>query len=463
MGITKNEFASKVGAILAAAGSAVGLGNVWRFPTETGANGGAAFILIYVLFMLLLGVPVMVTEFAIGRHGGENVSQAFEKMSGGKCGWRWMGMFPVVSGFLVLSYYAVVAGWTLYYAYTALLGGFQGKAPAEFASDFATFSSDSFSPVFWMILIIAMTCGIVAMGVQKGIERGAKVMMPLLFVFIGVLVVCSLSLPGASKGLSFLFQPDFSKVNGSVVLSAMGQAFFSLSVGLGCLCTYACYFRKDIDLMKNGLSVASIDTMVALMSGLIIFPAVYSISGLQPDAGPSLVFITLPNVFQHVFGGIPWLAYIFSLIFYLLLVMAALTSSISMLEMVTAYFHENLHMSRPMASVLVGGVSIVLGMFCSWSFGDWKDVTLFGMGFFDLFDFLVAKLIMPVGGVLMCVFLGWVVDEHVLRAEITNNGTIKSPLYSTYRFIIRYVAPLCIFFIFANELGLFQMVYEASR
>lgn len=455
MKTNKNVFASKVGAILAAAGSAVGLGNVWRFPTETGTNGGAAFILIYVLFMLLLGVPIMVTEFAIGRHGGEDVTHAFEKMSGGKRGWRWMGLIPLVSGFLVLSYYAVVAGWTLYYAYEALIGGFAGKSPEDFTNDFVAFSSDSLQPVFWMMIIIILTCGIVALGVQKGIERGARIMMPLLFVFILVLVGCSLALPNASKGLTFLFQPDFSKVNSSVILSAMGQAFFSLSVGLGCLCTYACYFRKDIDLMKDGLSVASIDTLVALLSGLIIFPAVYSIQGLQPDAGPSLVFITLPNVFQQVFGNISWLAYLFSLIFYLLLVMAALTSSISMLEMSAAYFHKNLHLSRPLAAVIVSVVCMLLGTFCSWSFGDWKDVTLFGMGFFDLFDYIVAKLIMPIGGMLMCIFLGWVVDEKVLRAEMTNNGTIKSPLYSTYRFIIRYFAPLCIFLIFANELGLF--------
>ena len=456
MSSNKNVFASKVGAILAAAGSAVGLGNVWRFPTETGANGGAAFILIYVLFMLVLGVPIMVTEFAIGRHGGKDVTHAFEKMSGGKRGWRWMGLVPVVSGFLVLSYYAVVAGWTLYYAYEALIGGFAGKTSEAFTNDFQTFSSDSLQPVFWMAIIIALTCGIVALGVQKGIERGAKIMMPLLFVFILVLVTCSLSLPDAGKGLTFLFMPDFSKVTSSVILSAMGQAFFSLSVGLGCLCTYACYFRKDIDLMKDGLSVASIDTLVALLSGLIIFPAVYSISGLSPDAGPSLVFITLPNVFQQVFGNLPWLAYIFSLIFYLLLVMAALTSSISMLEMSAAYFHKNLRLSRPLAAIIVSVVCLILGTFCSWSFGDWSEVKVFGLNFFDLFDFLVAKLIMPIGGMLMCIFLGWVVDEKVLRAEMTNHGTIKSPLYPTYRFIIRYVAPLCIFLIFANELGLFN-------
>lgn len=451
----KNVFASKVGAILAAAGSAVGLGNVWRFPTETGANGGAAFILIYVLFMLLLAMPIMVTEFAIGRHGHSDVMGAFQKMGGAKKGWKWMGLLPVVSGVLVLSYYAVVAGWTLYYAFDALQNGFVGKTSEDFTNDFATFSSNPIQPVGWTALIIAMTCGIVALGVQKGIERGAKIMMPLLFIFIIVLVGCSLSLPNASLGLKFLFQPDFSKVTSSVVLSAMGQAFFSLSVGIGCLCTYACYFRKDVDLMKDGLSVAGIDTFVALMSGLIIFPAVYSIPGLKPDAGPSLVFVTLPSVFQQVFGGIPLLAYAFSLIFYLLLIMAALTSSISMLEMSAAYFHRHMKLSRPVSAVLVGAVCLVLGTFCSWSFGPWQDVTIFGLGFFDLFDFMVAKFLMPIGGMLMCIFLGWVVDEKVLRAEMTNNGTIKSPLYPIYRFIIRYFAPLCIIIIFANELGLF--------
>lgn len=456
----KNIFASKVGAILAAAGSAVGLGNVWRFPTETGENGGAAFILIYVLFMLLLAMPIMVTEFVIGRHGQSSVSESFVKMSGGKKAWRWMGLLPVVSGVLVLSYYAVIAGWTLFYASEALMNNFYGKSTAEYSAEFAAFSSDPVRPIIWTSAIILLTCAVVALGVQKGIERGAKIMMPLLFLFILVLVGCSLSLPGAGKGLVFLFQPDFSKVTSSVVLSAMGQAFFSLSVGIGCLCTYACYFRKDVDLMKDGMKVAAIDTLVALFSGLIIFPAVYSIPGLRPDAGPSLVFVTLPNVFQQVFCDIPVLAYIMSLVFYLLLVMAALTSSISMLEMASAYFCSKFRMSRVAATIAVGLVCVILGAFCSLSFGDWKDVTIFGLGFFDLFDFIVAKLLMPVGGFIMCLFVGWVVDKDVLKNEMTNNGTIKSPLYPAYRLIIRYFAPLCIFLIFANELGWFEWLKQ---
>lgn len=452
----KNLFASKVGAILAAAGSAVGLGNVWRFPTETGENGGAAFILIYVLFMLLLATPIMVTEFVIGRHGQSSVGESFVKMSGGNKAWRWMGLLPVVSGILVLSYYAVIAGWTMHYTSEALMNHFYGKTAADYSAEFEAFSSDPVRPVIWTAVIILLTGGVVALGVQKGIERGAKVMMPLLFLFIIILVGCSLSLPDASKGLIFLFRPDFSKVTSSVVLSAMGQAFFSLSVGIGCLCTYACYFQKNVDLMHDGMKVAVIDTSVALLSGLIIFPAVYSIPGLQPDAGPSLVFVTLPNVFQQVFSDSPVIAYSMSLVFYLLLVMAALTSSISMLEMSSVYFSTKFKIPRVVSTFAVSIVCVVLGSFCSLSFGDWKDVTFFGMGFFDLFDFIVAKLLMPIGGFIMCVFVGWIVDKEVLKNEMTNGGAIKSPLYVVYRFIIRYFAPLCIFLIFANELGWFK-------
>jgi len=455
MSESKTNFGSKIGAILAAAGSAVGLGNVWRFPTETGANGGAAFILIYVFFMIVLGVPVMISELAIGRYGQKNVSHSFFTMSGNKKMWAYMGWFPVVAGILVLSYYAVVAGWTLEYAFQAGINGFAGKNATDYANDFVAFSSDPVKPLLWLGLILAFTGVIVACGVQKGIERGAKIMMPVLFLCIAILVFCSFTLPGASKGLSFLFHPDFSKVTGSTILSAMGQAFFSLSVGICCLCTYGCYFRKDVNLMKDSLSVAGIDTLVALMSGLIIFPAVYSVQGLEPNAGPALVFITLPNVFQQVFSGVPALAYGFSLLFYLLLVMAALTSSISMLEMSAAIFIRKFKMSRTLGCLMVVAICFLLGMICSFSFGIWSDVTVCSLGFFDLFDFIVAKLLMPIGALIICLFLGWVVDEKILRNELTNGGTLRQPLYPLYRACIRYFAPICITLIFLNELGLF--------
>lgn len=278
----QENFGTKIGAILAAAGSAVGLGNIWRFPTETGNNGGAAFLLIYIGFMLFLGVPIMVSEFVIGRHSQTSVTQSFFKMSGGKKGWKLMGLIPVVAGFLVLSYYAVVAGWTLYYAFLAGIDGFAGKTPDEIGTAFQSFCADPLNPLIWMAIILVINGMIVALGVKKGIERGAKIMMPLLFIFIIILVACSFTLPGAEAGLQFLFHPDFSKVTGQTLLNAMGQAFFSLSVGLCCLCTYATYFKKDVNLMQDGLQVATIDTLVAVFAGLIIFPAVFSISGLAP-------------------------------------------------------------------------------------------------------------------------------------------------------------------------------------
>ncbi len=450
---SKANFGSKIGAILAAAGSAVGLGNVWRFPTETGEHGGAAFLLIYVFFMLVLGVPVMISELAIGRNGGDNVSHSFTKMSGGRKIWGLMGWLPVVAGILVLSYYAVVAGWTLEFLFKSLANGFSGKSAADFASDFVAFSSSTYKPIIYLFLILVGTCAIVACGVQTGIERASRIMMPVLFVCIAILVVCSFSLPGVGRGLSFLFHPDFSKVDSSTILSAMGQSFFSLSVGICCLCTYGCYFRKDVNLMKDSLSVATIDTLVAIMSGLIIFPAVYSIDGLSPDAGPSLVFITLPNVFQQVFAGAPAIAYVFSVLFYVLLVMAAFTSSVSMLEMSAAIFVNKFNFSRPWVCVIISVICFVFGSCCSLAFGPWQDVTVFGLNIFDLFDFLVAKLLMPIGAFIICFFIGWVVDEKVLRNELTNNGTIRQPLYHIYRFVVRFVAPVCIALIFLNELG----------
>lgn len=451
---TKSSFGSKFGAILAAAGSAVGLGNVWRFPTEAGEHGGSAFILIYIAFALFMGVPIMVTELAIGRHGGDNVSHSFLKMSGGNKAWGLMGWLPVVAGILVLSYYSVVAGWTFDYLCQSLVNGFAGKNAEQFIADFNGFASSPFEPLICLFVLMALTCAIVACGVQGGIERASRIMMPLLFACIAILVVCSLSLPGFADGFSFLFRPDFSKVDGPAVLSAMGQSFFSLSVGICCICTYGCYFRKDVNLMKDSISVASIDTMVAIMSGLIIFPAVFSVPGLAPDAGPSLVFITLPNVFQQVFAGAPVLAYVFSVLFYILLLLAALTSSVSMLEMSAAIFVNKFNVRRPVACIAISILCFGLGALCSLSFGCLGDVTIFGLTIFDFFDFVVAKFLMPIGALVICIFAGWIVDKKVLHDELTNGGLVRQPLYGLYRFIIRYLAPICIAIIFINGLNI---------
>lgn len=396
--MTKKErgnFGSKLGVILASAGSAVGLGNIWRFPYETGNHGGAAFILIYLGCILLLGLPIMIAEFLIGRHSQANTARAYQILAPGTQ-WRWVGRMGVLAGFLILGYYSVVAGWTLEYIFEAVSNSFAGKTPAEFISSFQSFSSNPWRPALWLTLFLLATHFIIVKGVEKGIEKSSKIMMPTLFIIILILVGCSVTLPGAGKGIEFLLKPDFSKVDGNVFLGAMGQAFFSLSLGMGCLCTYASYFSKNTNLTRTAFSVGIIDTFVAVLAGFIIFPAAFSV-GIQPDAGPSLIFITLPNVFQQAFSGIPILAYIFSVMFYVLLALAALTSTISLHEVVTAYLHEEFNFTRGKAARLVTTGCILLGILCSLSLGVTKEFTIFGLGMFDLFDFVTAKLMLPLG------------------------------------------------------------------
>ena len=455
--MTKKErgnFGSKLGVILASAGSAVGLGNIWRFPYETGNHGGAAFILIYLGCILLLGLPIMIAEFLIGRHSQANTARAYQILAPGTQ-WRWVGRMGVLAGFLILGYYSVVAGWTLEYIFEAVSNSFAGKTPAEFISSFQSFSSNPWRPALWLTLFLLATHFIIVKGVEKGIEKSSKIMMPTLFIIILILVGCSVTLPGAGKGIEFLLKPDFSKVDGNVFLGAMGQAFFSLSLGMGCLCTYASYFSKNTNLTRTAFSVGIIDTFVAVLAGFIIFPAAFSV-GIQPDAGPSLIFITLPNVFQQAFSGIPILAYIFSVMFYVLLALAALTSTISLHEVVTAYLHEEFNFTRGKAARLVTTGCILLGILCSLSLGVTKEFTIFGLGMFDLFDFVTAKLMLPLGGLLISIFTGWYLDKKLVWSEITNNGTLKVPTYKLSIFILKYVAPIAISVIFINELGLLK-------
>ena len=345
------NFGSKIGAVLAAAGSAVGLGNIWRFPYETGNHGGAAFILVYLACVFMLGMPIMIAEFTVGRHSKASTGRAYKVLAPGTH-WKWLGYLGVLAGFLILGYYSVVAGWTLEYILEAGMNGFADKKPEDFVVAFQSFSKDPVRPLIWLVIFLLATHFVIVKGVKDGIEKSSKVLMPVLFILIVVLVGCSLSLPNAEKGLEFLLKPDFSKVNGDVFLGAMGQAFFSLSLGMGCLSTYASYFGKETKLGNTALSVGVIDTFVAVLAGLIIFPAAFSV-GIQPDAGPSLIFITLPNVFQQAFSGVPILAYIFSVMFYVLLALAALTSTISLHEVVTAFLHEEFNLTRGRAARLV--------------------------------------------------------------------------------------------------------------
>lgn len=445
----RGSFASKWGVVLASAGSAVGLGNIWRFPTEVGQNGGAAFILVYIAFVLFLALPVMVSEFVIGRSSGSNIVHAFSKLAPSKW-WMIIGFMGVLAGFLVLSFYSVVAGWTLKYTVDAVAHRIDGTDPAQV---FNGFVSDPWSPMFYMTLFLLLTHLVVIRGIRGGIERYSKLMMPLLLLIIVILVGCSISMPGSTEGLRFLLKPDFSKVTPHVVLSAMGQAFFSLSVGIGCLATYASYFSKDMNLAGSAVNVCIIDTLVAIISGFIIFPAVFSVEGMQPDAGAGLVFITLPHVFSNAFAQMPLVGYIFSTLFYMLLLLAALTSSISMHEICTAYVSEHYNLTRKYAATSVTLVYLVLGAACSLSFGPWKDYTLAGKTVFGWFDFATAMFIMPVGGIFISLFAGWCLERKLVTDELTNNGTLKVRGLKLLLFLIRWVAPIGVGMVFLNEVA----------
>jgi NSS family neurotransmitter:Na+ symporter len=395
-------------------------------------------------------MPIMIAEFTVGRRAKASTGKAFGILAPGTQ-WKWLGRLGVLSGLLILGYYSVVAGWTLEYIITSLSNGFAGKGPEDYVAIFQNFSQDPVRPIVWCLVFLFLTHFVIVKGVKDGIEKSSKVLMPVLFILILVLAVCSMSLPDASKGLEFLLKPDFSKVNADVFLGAMGQAFFSLSLGMGCLSTYASYFGSDTQMGKTALSVGVIDTMVAILAGLIIFPAAFSV-GIQPDAGPSLIFITLPNVFQQAFGGVPFLAMIFSLMFYVLLALAALTSTISLHEVVTAYLNEQFGISRGRAAVWVTGFCVVTGVLSSLSLGVWDD-KFFGLGFFDLLDFVTAKLMLPLSGLLVSLFVGWYLKRSLSYEELTNYGLQKAPYFPIYMFILRYLAPIAIVLIFVNELG----------
>lgn len=396
----------------------------------------------------------MVAEFSIGRHSRANTAGAYQKLAPGTH-WRWVGRMGVLAGFLILGYYSVVAGWTLEYIVQAGTNAFAGQSANDFIASFNGFIAHPWRPALWMVVFMLMTHFIIVKGVEKGIEKSAKIMMPMLFLLLIVLAVCSVSLPGARAGIEFLLKPDFSKVNGNVLLGAMGQAFFSLSLGMGCLCTYASYFRNDTNLPKTALNVGWIDTMVAILAGFIIFPAAFSV-GIQPDAGPSLLFITLPNVFQQAFGNLPWLAVILSIMFYVLLALAALTSTISLHEVVTAYLHEEFNLTRGRAAKLVTAGCTFLGVLCSLSLGVGKELTVFGLTLFDLFDFLTAKIMLPLGGFFIAIFTGWYLDKRIVWEEVSNNGTLPKVVYRILLFLLKYIAPIGIGFIFINELGLLK-------
>ncbi len=448
----RTNFGSRIGIILATAGSAVGLGNVWRFPYMTGQDGGAAFILIYLACVLFLGIPGMVAEFIVGRHSATNAARAYRRLAG-NTPWAITGFLGVITSTLILGFYSVIAGWCLQYLYASIAGQLNGNKDF-IMSYFADFSANPIKPALWALLFVLITHVIVARGIRNGIEKASKLMMPLLFILLIVLVVASCSLPGAFKGIQFLFQPDFSKITPNVFLDALGQAFFSLSLGTACLCTYASYFNRRIDLFGSAAQIALIDILIAVLAGLMIFPAAFSV-GVNPDSGPSLIFITLPNVFQQAFSSVSWLGYIVSILFYFLLALAALTSTLSMHEIGTAFFHEELHLPRKKGAWIETALACVIAVLCSLSVGAVQGIGFFGKSLLDCLDYLTAQILLPVGSFLTCLFVGWYVPRYIVQREFTNGGKIRNSFFKVFLFVVRFICPIAIAAIFLHQFGVF--------
>lgn len=446
----RDSFGSKFGVVAAAAGSAVGLGNIWKFPYEVGNNGGGAFLVLYLGFVLLIGIPVMVSEFTIGRNAQRNAIGSFKFIKPGKP-WFLVGVMGIGAAFMIFAFYGSVAGWTLEYIFQAVKNGFAGKSPTELTSMFDSFVTDPIRPIIWQTIFVFLTTTVVIAGVKNGIEKYTKILMPVLVLIIIVLIIRSVTLPGAGEGLRFLFKPDFSKITGSVVLSALGQAFFSLSLGMGTIITYGSYIRKKDNLGSTAIQVSIADTLIAVLAGVAIFPAVFAF-GIDPSQGEGLVFVTIPNIFQQMAGG-----YFFTIIFFILLAVAALTSTISLLEVIVAYFSEEYKISRKKAAIISASIILFLGILCTMSNGGYlKDFHIFGYSIWGLFEFASSDILLPVGGLMIVIFVGFIMGKKRVMAELTNDGALRSTWVRIVLFLIRFVAPVGIAVVFLNSIGLIK-------
>lgn len=442
--IKREHWGSRLGFILAAAGSAVGLGNIWKFPYMAGVNGGGAFLLIYLALVFTIGLSVMLAEMVIGRMAEKNAIGAFKKLKGGA--WPLVGLCGVAAAFMILSFYSVVAGWTIAYMVKAITGDISSSDPAVLGAAFGGFIGGSISPLVYHAIFMALTVFVVLSGIGSGIERASKILMPALFVLLLILIVRAVTLPGAGEGLAFLLQPDFSKVTWNTVSDALSQAFFSLSLGMGAMITYGSYLSKKENIAGAAGWVTLLDTAVAVLAGLLVLPAVFAF-GFDPAAGPGLTFITLPAVFaQMPFGEV------FAFLFFLLLAIAALTSSVSILEVVVAYFVDDRAMNRKVASIIMGVIIFFLGIPSSLSMGLMADTKFFGMTFFDLMDFISSKLLLPIGGLFISLFVGWVVWGAAKADIAAHNGTV--PVWiNAWGIVVKFIAPLAIAFILIQGLA----------
>ncbi len=445
-------FASKLGIVLATAGSAVGLGNIWRFPTTTGENGGAAFILIYIAFTLFLGLPGMVAEFIVGRNGAANSRTSYAK-AGRHSAWGMLGVIGMVCSMIILGFYSVVAGWCIYYLYMALTDQVLGDSQYV-QQTFQTMNDSWWIPGLMGLVFVFLTHCIVVRGVEKGIEKASKMLMPMFFILLLVLIIASCSLPGAWAGIEFVFKPDFSRVTSTTFFEALGQSFFSLSLGTACLCTYASYFRKDTNLFTAAAQICGIDTGVAVMAGLMVFPAVFAV-GMQPDAGPGLVFLTLPNVFAKAFPHA--IAYVVSVLFYALLALAALTSTISMHEIGTSLMHQELNVTRHTSAWMETAVCCVISILCALSLGPVPELSFMGEPFFSNMDSLTSNILMPFSAFCTCLLVGWHMKRETVIEQLTSEGRYHWAVwvFNLYFFLVRFVCPIFILLIFLDKIGIF--------
>lgn len=443
------KFGSKIGMIAAAAGSAVGLGNIWKFPYMAGQNGGGSFLLIYIMSVIMLGIPVMLAEILVGRSSQKNPVGAYGSLAKNK-NWKWVGLMGILCAFLIGGFYYVVAGWSLEYVFQAIINSFEGQDAASLDAMYTNFVSKSYTPIIWTLLVLGINAFIVIKGVEKGIERFSKIMMPLLILIMLILVIRVLLLENAMEGIVFYLTPHFDTVNSEIILSALGQAFFSLSIGMGVMVTYGSYVGKTQNLVKSTSQIVFIDTFIAIIAGFIIFPAVFSLN-IDPTGGPKLVFVTLPCVFNQMFGG-----YLFGLLFFVLLFLAALTSTISIMEVCTAFLVENFKFERKKATLLLTFLTSIICVLCALSLNENFHIYIGELNFFDALDYITSKIFMPVGGILVALFVSFVMDKKRIQNELTNHGTLKQTLAPYILFLLKYFVPLAIFMIFLNELGLFS-------
>jgi NSS family neurotransmitter:Na+ symporter len=439
----RDGFGSRFGALVAMAGSAVGLGNLWRFPYLVGENGGAAFIIIYVALCFLICLPIFISEFVIGRRSQKNAFAAYRDLSGGSA-WKWVGLMTVIVPLVVASYYSVIGGWSIQYLFKSLTFSFTGDTQDAINTMFTDFVSSPWPPLVCHTLFLLVTAIVVMSGIKGGIEKFSKIMMPLLFFIVIGIAVYSLTLPGADAGVRYLFHPDFSKIDGKACAAALGQAFFSLSLGFGTILTYGSYVSKKENIMFQSTATAVSDLMFAMIAGTAIMPAVFAF-GLNPQSGPGLVFETLPYVFSQMPAG----GFI-AILFFVALIVAAVTSSISMFEVAAAYLIEEKNMSRVAACSLIFVICWVFGAFCSLSFGPMSDILIFGRTIFDFFDNLSSNILMTLGSLMTVLFVGWRLKKTDIYDEFTNGGTLSANvrIFGVLWFLIRYIAPLAIIFIF---------------